>query len=278
MQSQPLATRLAVCSWSLRPADPAELLARLDATGLRRTQLALDPIRETPTIWGNAPALLRSHGVTIVSGMFGCVGEDYSTLESIRRTGGVTPDRTWEQNWKNFQAIASIARGLGFGLVTFHAGFLPHDDSDPAYGKLIDRLGRVADLFGEHGIALALETGQESAATLRALLLRLQRKNLGVNFDPANMILYDQGDPVAALRLLGPWIRQVHLKDARRTRVPGTWGEEVQLGTGEVNWPNFFAAMREVNFTGDLCIEREAGEQRVEDIRAACQFIARINT
>jgi L-ribulose-5-phosphate 3-epimerase len=96
---------------------------------------------------------------------------------------------------------------------------------------------------------------------------------VGVNFDPANIILYDNGDPIQALRVLGPWVRQVHLKDANRTRVPGTWGEEVVLGTGQVDWPAFFRLLDELGFEGHLCIEREAGNQRMEDIRAAREFI-----
>ena len=39
--------------------------------------------------------------------MFGCVGEDYSTLDTIRVTGGIAPDATWEQNWKNIRATAA---------------------------------------------------------------------------------------------------------------------------------------------------------------------------
>ena len=97
-----------------------------------------------------------------------------------------------------------------------------------------------------------------------------------MNFDPANMILYDKGDPIAALRTLGPWIRAVHIKDARRTKVPGTWGEEVTVGTGEVDWRAFFATLRELNYTGDFVIEREAGSQRVADIRAARDVVAKM--
>ena len=276
MNRQSLAQHLAVCSWSLRPATPRELLAHLQTTGLRRVQLALDPLREAPRVWGETTKLFRQNDVTIVSGMAACVGEDYSTLDRIRETGGITADATWEQNWRNFEALATLARQLELPLVTFHAGFIPHEKSDPNYRKIQHRLGQIADLFHGRGIAIALETGQETAATLRMVLLQLNRQNLGVNFDPANMILYDKGDPVEAVRQLGPWIRQVHLKDARRTRVPGTWGEEVRLGTGEVNWPAFFAALREMKFVGDLCIEREAGEQRAEDIRAARQFVEQI--
>jgi L-ribulose-5-phosphate 3-epimerase len=107
-------------------------------------------------------------------------------------------------------------------------------------------------------------------------LEKLNNPNVGVNFDPANMLLYDKGNPIEALRTLGPWIRQVHIKDARRTRVPGTWGEEVVAGTGEVDWPAFFATLQLVGFTGDLCIEREAGSQRVADIGAARAMVGAI--
>ncbi|MFM9081895.1 MAG: sugar phosphate isomerase/epimerase family protein, partial [Opitutaceae bacterium] len=112
------------------------------------------------------------------------------------------------------------------------------------------------------------ETGQETAETLAAFLRVLGRKDVGVNFDPANMILYDKGEPLAALRTLAPWIRQCHLKDARRTRLPGTWGEEVAVGAGEVDWAAFLGTLESLGFNGDLCIEREAGTQRVADLRA----------
>ncbi|MCW5552647.1 MAG: sugar phosphate isomerase/epimerase [Verrucomicrobiae bacterium] len=272
-----LTSRLAVCSWSLQPAAPAELIARLQATGIRRVQLALDPLRETPEVWGATAAVLRQNDITIVSGMFGCVGEDYTTLDTIRLTGGIAPDTTWEQNWRNLQTIAAIAKRLELKLVTFHAGFLPHDGANPNFEKLRDRLARVADVFAARDIALALETGQETAAVLVEFLDKLARPNVGVNFDPANMILYDKGNPIEALRTLGPWIRQVHIKDAIRTKSPGTWGEEVVAGTGEVDWAAFFAALDQVGFQGDLCIEREAGMQRVEDIRAARELIERLS-
>jgi sugar phosphate isomerase/epimerase len=271
-----LAERIAVCSWSLQPATPEELAERLEQTGIRRVQIAMDPLLQSEP-WRGAPALLRDKGITIVSGMLGCVGEDYSTLESIKVTGGVTPDATWEQNRRNAQAAASLARALGIKLVTFHAGFVPHEESDPLYRKMLGRLGEVADIFGACGITLGLETGQETAPVLREMLQRLGRKNLAINFDPANMILYDKGEPIEALRLLGSWIHQVHIKDAIRTKVPGTWGEEVPAGTGQVNWAAFFATLEQFKFSGDLVIEREAGTQRVTDIRTARQLIERIS-
>jgi sugar phosphate isomerase/epimerase len=272
-----IAARLGVCSWSLQPTSAEDLMTRLAATGLTRVQIALDPIRENAKgAWTGFGDLCARKGVTLVSGMLGTVGEDYTTLETIRRTGGVVPDATWPETWKNVQADADLASKMGLKLVTFHAGFLPHEESDPSFAKLLARLRQIADLFAARKMTIGLETGQEAAATMAGFLEKLARPNVGVNFDPANMILYDKGDPVVALRTLGPWLTQCHLKDAIRTKTPGTWGEEVRLGTGQVDWKAFFQTLATVGFKGNLCIEREAGSQRVADIRAAREYVEKL--
>ena len=268
-----LAERLAVCSWSLQPTDASDLVKKLQATGIHRLQLALDPLRESSDVWNQAKKLFHDHQITVVSGMFGCVGEDYSTLETIRLTGGIAPDATWQKNLENIKASVALAVRLGLKLVTFHGGFLPHSEADPDFAKLLQRLASVADLFAAQNISLGLETGQETAPALAAFLHKLNRPNVGVNFDPANMILYDKGNPIEALRVLGPWLKQVHIKDATRTKVPGTWGEEVAAGTGEVDWKTFFTTLNQLGYAGDFAIEREAGNQRIADIRTAKEVV-----
>jgi len=273
MNANRFSDRLAVCSWSLQPNSPEELIDKLKQIGIPRVQLALDPIREQPKVWGGIGEQLRAAGFSIVSGMIGFVGEDYTTMESIHATGGVAPDETWDENWEDAPKAADIAAALGLRLVTFHAGFLPPDDKDPAYAKMHHRLDLIADVFAARNIDVAFETGQETAPVLVEFLQKLGRKSVGVNFDPANLLLYDHGNPIEAMRDLGAWLRQVHIKDATRTQTPGTWGNEVVAGTGEVPWREFFATLQELNFTGYCCIEREAGNSRVEDIRAAKQLV-----
>ncbi len=269
-----LPDRIAVCSWSLQPSSADDLLKKLAQTGVRRLQIALDPIRENAGGgWANAGDRCAGKGVTLVSGMFGTIGEDYTTLETIRRTGGVVPDATWPDNWRNIQANAELAKGLGLKLVTFHAGFLPHEPGEPSFARLQSRLRQIADLFATHGIVLGMETGQETADTLAGFLRQLDRRNVGVNFDPANMILYGKGEPVAALQTLAPWVRQCHVKDAVRTKAPGTWGEEVPVGKGHVDWKKLLPALDAAGFTGPLCIEREGGSARVADIRSAREYL-----
>ena len=87
---------------------------------------------------------------------------------------------------------------------------------------MLCRLNEVADIFDRAKMEVGLETGQETAPALCALLQKLNRRNVVVNFDPANMILYGKGNPVKALEVLGSWIRQVHIKDGIATKTPGT--------------------------------------------------------
>lgn len=270
------ANRVGVCSWSLRPRTASELAEALKRLKLRHIQLALDPIREGRPGWGEIETInaLRAAGVTVISGMMGTIGEYYSTLESIARTGGVRPDQHWGGNLRAAQDTARLARRLGLPLVTLHAGFIPHH-AGPERRTMIDRLRSVADQFDACGVRIGFETGQESAETLLEALGELNRPHVGINFDPANMILYGMGDPVDALNKLASRIMQIHIKDAAPTRTPGQWGQEVRTGTGAVNWPSFFAAVRNRGLAADLVIEREAGEAREPDIVAAVELLAR---
>ncbi len=268
--------RIGVCSWSLKPQSPAELIEGLQACDLRLVQLALDPVREHPQTWGDVGKRLADAGVRIASGMTGCFGEDYATLDTIRRTGGLVPDATWEANRERFVANLKIAVSLGMSTISGHAGFIPADRQDPTFDKLVGRLQWVADTFAGDGVSMLLETGQETADSLSAFLDAVDRPNVGINFDPANMILYDKGDPVASLRRVLPRVRQIHVKDAKRTTRPGTWGSEVAVGQGDVDWPGFFSALRDAGYGGDFIIEREAGASRVADVRQAADLVARL--
>jgi sugar phosphate isomerase/epimerase len=129
------------------------------------------------------------------------------------------------------------------------------------------------DVFAIHRVSLALETGQENAACLSAALEELADMRIGVNFDPANMILYGAGEPVPAFRALAPWVRQAHLKDAVTPSAAGQWGRETIIGEGAVDWPAFLCAVQSLTPRAPLMIEREAGGQRVLDIQTGAAFI-----
>lgn len=268
--------RIGVCTWSLQPTVPADLVEKTQQTGLACVQLALDPLGSGDWPLDETLDALRGAGIEICSGMMRTRGEDYTTLESIRRTGGVRLDENWSHNLETARRCGKLAREIGIDLVSFHAGFLPPRRDDPMRRVMIDRLGAMVDALGEFGVRSAFETGQETAATLMDCLDELDRACAGVNFDPANMILYDHGDPVESLRMMSPRVMQIHLKDAVRTATPGQWGRETPLGQGQVDWPAFFAAMRTAGVGCDLMLEREAGGRRIDEIRAARQWVERL--
>jgi len=272
--------RIGVCSWSLRPTGPEDLVRKLCACGIGTVQLALDPLRDERWALEQTIDVLTGAGITIASGMMAMKGEDYSTLDSIRATGGVRSDVYWSENLEAAAANAEIAAGLSIPLVTFHAGFLPHGTGDALRGVMIERIRDIGAEFAVKGVRVALETGQESAATLGEVLSELHTAPgstgsaaVGVNFDPANMILYGMGDPVAALDALSPHVAQVHIKDARPAALPGAWGQEVRVGTGAVDWSAFLRIVQDRLPGVGLMIEREAREDRVEDIRAGAAFL-----
>ncbi len=260
-----------VCSWSLQPAHPADLAAKVRECGLSAVQLALDPIRDGS--WSLDDTRKALDGISILSGMMMMGGEDYSTLDAISRTGGVRPDATWEANLAAAHQNAEIAEALGLSLVTFHAGVIPHNPQDPERATIMGRVAEIVDAFQSRGLGVAFETGQESADTMLGVLGELGKDNLGVNFDPANMILYGTGDPIEALRLLMPHVNQVHIKDARWTKTPGTWGEETPAGEGEVDWDAFCALLRDHHPDVGVVIEREGGDKRVADVRTALDLV-----
>lgn len=265
--------RIAVCSWSLQAESADELAERAQATGVTGVQLALDPIRLGVMEVGHTRKRLREAGLALVSGMMAMEGEDYSTLEAIRRTGGLVPDATWPINRRAAGELARIAAELKLDLVTFHAGFIPHAASDPRRAVLVDRLRGMAAIYMERGVRVALETGQESPGSLAEVLDAIDRPPIGVNFDPGNLILYGMGDPVDALRTLELRVVQVHIKDALPSVQDGEWGTEVPVGHGAVDWAAFLGALLDCPTVATLVIEREAGFDRVHDVIGARQFL-----
>ena len=267
---------LGVCSWSYRkPLD--EVAAEMKKIGLKRIHLALQPFLEGGSRHGaaeSAEALERvkarlASGEWVLSAtMIGFPQEDYSTLETIRKTGGILPDDAWEANKKIVVAGAKLSAELKAPYLTMHAGFL--DESDPAaLKKYTDRVKFIVDTCKSAGVGVAFETGQETATDLAKFLSSVP--GAGVNFDPANMILYAKGNPVEAVRTLAPWIRHIHLKDATLTKKPGTWGTEVPWGDGEVNAQRFLAELKAVGYKGNFAIEREGGDDRTGDIALAAR-------
>jgi sugar phosphate isomerase/epimerase len=273
MSIPPLA--IGVCSWSLQVKSVPELRRLLDRLGVNVVQIACgDPHHAAWEEGDRLPESARAAGFQITGAMLGFPGEDYTTPQTIQKTGGFGDPALRPERLERFRWALDRTRALGLADLMLHAGFLP-EPGDPDRKPFLDTLGQVSELARAKGVTVAFETGQETAELLRRTLDELKCPNLKVNFDPANMLLYDKGDPIRAVEILGPDIRSVHVKDANRTKVPGTWGEEVPLGQGQVDIRKFVGALKKVGYRGALCIEREVGDQegRLRDLAHGVRFL-----
>ncbi|MEZ6057511.1 MAG: sugar phosphate isomerase/epimerase family protein [Planctomycetaceae bacterium] len=201
--------------------------------------------------------------VTCVFGGFD--GESYADIATTARTVGLVPEATRVARANEMKEISDFTKLLGCSTVALHIGFVPHDRSSVSYRGLIDVTRDLLDHVSANGQQLNLETGQESADHLLEFLEDVQRDNLFINFDPANMILYGTGDPIDALKKVGKYVRSVHCKDARWApeAVRGvSWGTEVPLGEGDVGMETYLRTLKELGYTGPLTIEREIAHDR----------------
>ena len=159
--------------------------------------------------------------------------------------------------------ISDFTRLLGCNTIGLHLGVVPHDTHSKEYAEIIEVTRQLCDHAKHNEQNVHLETGQESADALMQFITDMQRQNLFINFDPANMILYGMGEPIPALKQLGSLVRSIHCKDATWSQEPGkTWGAEVPLGKGQVDMRAYLTALKEIGYRGPLTIEREIPQDR----------------
>jgi L-ribulose-5-phosphate 3-epimerase len=256
---------IGVCSWSLQ-AGVNEVAEAMKEIGIGSVHLAVGPaVGEGGQEY---LAAVKQQDWAISSTMIGFEQEDYSSLDTIKVTGGVVPDDCWDKNKALFDGAAKVSKELGVKYISTHAGFIDHTDVGK-YKVMCDRIKCLADIAAANGLMLLMETGQETADDLAGFMNELAHPALGINFDPANMILYDKGDPIEALKVLASWIKHVHIKDADKTETTGQWGAEVPWGDGQVDSDKFLTALEALGYDGTIAIEREAGDQRKTDIALA---------
>ncbi len=241
----------------------------------------LDVVRELkiPTIQLHAPhresrtqeaadaflAKCVDAGITITCMFGGFEGESYADIPTCVRTVGLVPSETQAERVQEMKEISDFARMLGCNVLGLHIGFVPEDTSSDAYRQLLDVTRDLLDHLKANGQALHLETGQETADHLLEFIEAVERDNLFINFDPANMILYGTGEPIEALRKVGRYFRSIHCKDGKWAadgKRGVEWGQEVPLGDGDVNIRKYLQTLQELGYDGPLTIEREIPEDR----------------
>lgn len=186
-----------------------------------------------------------------------------------------------------FKQILDLAKDVGTGVVTTHIGVVPENKNDPLYKVMLAAVREIAGYAAKVGVVAAVETGPEKATTLKKFLDDVGSKGMGVNLDPANLVMVVADDPVKAVLTLKDYIVHTHAKDgvqlwacdamqAYHTGLPPEKGpawKEVPLGEGSVKWDKYLAALEQIGFKGYLTIEREVGDDPAADIAKAIAFL-----
>ena len=264
----------AVLFWA--GGDPDKTLAPLVNLGIRTGQLGIRGDLELTCVsqWQQA---LENANFTVGSVTAAYTGEDYADIPTVERTVGFIPPATRAKREARTYEVSDFAAKVGAKSISTHIGFVPHDPNNLNYIAVREMVRRVCDHAAKHGQSLALETGQETAPVLLAFIRDVNRENLGINFDPANMILYGTGDPIEALGVLGAKVLSVHCKDGDwpPKDQPNALGREKALGTGAVGIGRFLKQLRHVGYKGPLTIEREGVDpaQWLKDVEAAIKLL-----
>jgi len=190
--------------------------------------------------------------------------------------------------------IIDFASELETGIITTHIGVVLDNDAEhnQIMGEALRKICRYAE---KAGVYIAIETGPEKSELLKKFINETGEKNLKVNFDPANLVMVQGENPVKAVFTLKDYIVYTHAKDGRMINrcdpviIYNAFAEgdpdninidnyfvELPLGMGDVNFPEYLKALEEIEYSGYLTIEREAGNTRINDITEGVNFLNQI--
>lgn len=186
--------------------------------------------------------------------------------------GGYDDPKANEEKVERFKRILNLSLKLECGIVTTHIGKVPEPSENPAkYEIMHNACKAIADHAASIGATFAIETGPEKAPLLKKFLDDLDSKGIGVNLDPANLVMCSCDNAAAAAGVFGDYIVHTHAKDGISLG-EGKW-LEVPLGQGGVHFDEYLPALHATGFDGFLTIERECGDTPEKDIGLAVDFL-----
>jgi sugar phosphate isomerase/epimerase len=249
-------------------------LAWCAANGIFTCQLGVGPDELTRETADVINGLCKQHGMRITALVGAWSGPTEWNLAYGPATLGIVPAAYRAIRIKELEACARFAAILGVGDICTHLGFIPENAGDPLYVEVAAAVRHLTGYYKNYGIRLNMETGQETPVTLLRVIHDVKADNLGINFDPANLLMYGKANPIDALSIIGKYINGVHAKDGEYPMDGYSLGEEKPLGQGKVDIPRFIQALKGLGYNGPITIEREiSGEQQKKDILAANRML-----
>lgn len=256
-------------------SDPDSDLRKVREVGLRSCQVcSWNPDLWTAENGARLVAAAKEPDIEITTFWAGCPGPAKWNFTEGPATIGLVPAQYRAMRVQALKQAAEFAGRLGIPSITTHVGFLPNDPQDDVYRETVAAIKVVAEHCAAQGVEFWFETGQETPVTLLRTIELVGTGNLGINLDPANLILYGMGNPVDALEVFGKYVRGVHAKDGLYPTTGSELGREVPLGQGKVDFPRLVSELKKLGYAGALTIEREvSGPQQIADIKMAIRLL-----
>lgn len=217
---------------------------------------------------------IAARGVHVTSFWAGYPGPSHWNFTEGPSVLGIVPESYRAVRVAALKKGADFAHKIGLPAIITHLGFIPENPGDPALPGVVEAVKSIALHLKSHGMEFWFETGQETPVALLRLIKAVGTGNLGVNLDPANLILYGKANPIDALDVIGPYVRNIHAKDGMYPTDPMSLGREVKVGEGRVRFPEFVRRLNEIGYKGEFIIEREiSGEQQRKDIAETVNYL-----
>lgn len=233
-----------------------------------------DETRFTSANAAAVKALMKKFAVEVSALWCGWSGPCEWNLTMGPVTIGLVPMAYRHKRLETLIKGSDFASELGVEDIITHVGFIPNNPHDPDYPGLVGALRSLAFHCARNGQYFLFETGQEAPVTLLRTIEDIGTPNLGINLDPANLLMYGYGNPVDALDVFGKYVRNVHGKDGVCPHEGTRLGDEVAIGQGKVNYPEFIRKLKAIGYDRYITIEREiSGEEQHKDILAAKTLI-----
>ncbi len=218
-------------------------------------------------------AAVKATGVEITAVWCGWEGEQKWDFVDGYHTLGIVPVR-YRSRLQTLKEGSDFAKKLGVTDFVTHMGFLPENCNTDEYRQVVLVIRELAEYCKNNNQYLLFETGQETPITLKRTILDVGTGNLGINLDPANLLLYGKANPCDAVDIFGEYVRGVHGKDGEYPTDPARLGEEKRIGDGRANFPVLLKKLKEKGYDGAITIEREIeGEEQIKDILYAKKFL-----
>ncbi len=258
---------------------PEEMISRVKQLGLSTCFLSLDDYigKFTKELAQDLQGLLHKYELTATTAEVVGPGPLKWDFVDGPSTIGIVPKATRAARMDALKQTSDFAKMLGIAHVQTHCGFIPENPKDLLYEEAVLAIRELAAYCAGNGQDFLMETGQETPTTLLRAIKDVDKPNLGVGLDTANLILYGKANPVDAVDIIGPYVKSIHAKDGRWPTDPSKLGEEVVIGKGLVDFKLVFTKLHKLGYTGAVTIEREtSGPQQIEDVKQEKLYLERI--